>query len=447
MRIRLLQTEGFRLSAIYAGVFAISVLVMGGVVLWIAQREFRDQVVTFSHGDAVAIQRGFASEGIPEALEVVDQLIGAPGSSDYLLLQKGATRLAGNLPAMTPREGTVSLPGVTPGHEILGIGLRLSPDVYVFAGSDTDRSQRVLTRIAQLLAWLFGAALLVAAVGGALVSRSFLHRTDTMAKACRAIMDGDMKARIPLRGTQDELDRLANTINDMLDRIVRLMENLRQVTNDIAHDLRTPVAHLRHGLERARSDAVTPDDHAQALAAAIAKSDQILALFAALLRIAQIESGARRAAFAPIELGELLAQMRELFSAVVEEAGDRLQIDADRSAVIRGDRELLVQLLSNLVENAILHTPASTEITLALRMNGTRAVVTVRDNGPGVPAEEQTKLFQRFYRREASRTQPGYGLGLSLVAAVAELHNAAVIIAPQPGPGLAVEISFPLADA
>jgi len=441
----LLHTEGFRLSASYAAVFAVSVLVMGSIMLFIAQREFRHQVVTFSRGEAVAIQRGFASEGIPEALEVVEQLIGAPGSSDYLLLQKGTKRLAGNLPPMEPREGTVSLPSAMPGHEILGSGIRLSPDVYVFAGSDTDRSQRVLKRMAQLLAWLFGAALLVAAAGGALVSRSFLHRTDAMAKACRAIMDGDMKARIPLRGTQDELDRLANTINDMLDRIVQLMENLRQVTNDIAHDLRTPVAHLRYGLERALADAVTPDDHAQALAAAIAKSDQILALFAAMLRIAQIEGGARRAAFAPIELAELLAQMRDLFSAVAEESGDRLDIDVAQGAVIRGDRELLVQLLSNLVENAILHTPPGTEIVLVLRVSGGRAVVTARDNGPGVPAEEQAKLFQRFYRREASRSQPGYGLGLSLVAAVAELHNAALTVVPQPGPGLAVEISFPLA--
>jgi signal transduction histidine kinase len=291
---------------------------------------------------------------------------------------------------------------------------------------------------------LFAAAILLAVAGGALVSRSFLRRTDAMAKACRGIMDGNLKLRLPVRGTKDELDRLAETINEMLFRIAALMQNLSQVSNDIAHDLRTPVTHLRHRLERARAESKTTEDHGVALEAAIAKADEILGLFTALLRIAQIEGGARRAAFAPLELDALLVQMREIFEPVADEAGHILQLSVTGTAIIRGDRQLLVQLFSNLIENAIVHTPAGTCISLSLTVAEGRAVVRVSDDGPGVPREEHEKLFRRLYRREASRTQPGYGLGLSLATAIAELHGAAIRILDGAGPGLTVEISFPL---
>jgi signal transduction histidine kinase len=267
-----------------------------------------------------------------------------------------------------------------------------------------------------------------------------------MAKACRDIMQGDLSLRIPVRGTGDELDRLAEAINDMLSRIAALMENLAQVSNDIAHDLRTPVTHLRHRLERAQAESRNLEDHRAALEAAIAKADEILGLFAALLRIAQIEGGARRAAVAPVELSGLLAQLRELFEPVAEEAGHSLQFAAPGTVTIRGDRQLLVQLFSNLIENAIVHTPAGTHIRLSLSLSQAqgRAIARVSDDGPGVPREEHEKLFRRLYRREASRTHPGYGLGLSLAAAVAELHGADISIVADARPGLIVEISFPL---
>jgi signal transduction histidine kinase len=232
----------------------------------------------------------------------------------------------------------------------------------------------------------------------------------------------------------------------MLSRIVALMENLSQVSNDIAHDLRTPVTHLRHRLERARADSRTTEEYGVALEAAIAKADEILGLFAALLRIAQIEGGARRAAFQRLDLGALLAQMRELFEPVADEAGHVLQLTVTKEAgaIIRGDRQLLAQLFSNLIENAIVHTPPGTCIALSLGIEDGRAVARVSDDGPGVPREEHERLFRRLYRREASRTQPGYGLGLSLAAAVAELHGAAIHIRDGAGPGLSVEIAFPL---
>jgi|SRR5579883_1722979 len=447
VRIRFLHTEAFRLSAIYAGIFALSVLALGSVVFILTDRAFRDQIVQFSRADIAAMRNGYHSEGVKEAREVLQQIMGAPGDSDFFLLQKDGVRLAGNLPPMAPRTGAVALPGFAPGHDILGAGEFLAPGLYVYAGSDLYRVHAAERGILQVMGWLFLVALLVAVAGGALVSRSFLQRSDAMARACRAIMDGDLKARIPVRGTQDELDRLAGTINEMLDRIAALMENLRQVTNDIAHDLRTPVSHLRQRLERAREESRGPEDYAAALTAAIEKTDEILQLFAALLRIAQIEGGARRADFATIDLVPLLNHLREMFEAVAEASGHHLTLKLETEAAIRGDRALIVQLLSNLIENAILHTPAGTNISLFLSRGGDRVLVMVSDDGPGVPREEHAKLFQRLYRREASRSRPGYGLGLSVAAAIADLHGATVTTRDDGKPGLGVILSFPLAPA
>ena len=438
VRIRFLHTEAFRLSAIYAAIFAVSVMLLGGLVLVITERAFRDQVVQFSKGDIAAIQNGYDSEAMAEATEVVQQRMAAPSTSDFFLLQKDGKPAAGNLPAMAPRTGVFAL--TRNGHEILGVGKMLGAGVYAWSGSDLAHAQLVRQQIVQTMAWLFAASLLLAVIGGALVSRSFLRRSDAMARACRAIMDGDFKARIPVRGTQDEMDRLAGTINEMLDRIAALMGNLHQVTNDIAHDLRTPVSQLRQGLERAK-DGPAPA-HAQALETAIGKTDAILALFAAMLRIAEIEGGKRRTAFAAVSLAGLLQRMEGLFGPVAESSGHSLSLDIAQDVEVRGDPALLTQLLSNLIENALLHTPAGTRITLSLTMIGERPALTVSDDGPGVPTDEHAKLFQRLYRREASRTSPGHGLGLSIAQAIAELHGAHISVMPGAA-GFAIRILFP----
>jgi signal transduction histidine kinase len=444
--IRILHTEGFRISAIFVAVFAVCAAILGTSVLFFVDEEFQEQIVQFARADIAAMQDGYRTEGEPEVVEVIAQRMSAPGASDFFLFQRGnGPRLAGNLAPMTPRTGIVALPypGKGEPHAILGVGAFIAPGLYAFAGSDLYHTRLVRRRILETLVWTFLAALVLAGIGGTVVSRNFLRRTDAIASACRAIMDGDLKTRIPVRGTRDELDRLADTINEMLDRISGLMENLRQVTNDIAHDLRTPVTHLRHRLERARGQAATVAEYDQALETAIAASDEILALFTALLRIAQIEGGARRGGFAAVDLAALLHHLGDVFGPVAEDAGHRMEIEIPGSAVIRGDRELLVQLFSNLIENAIVHTPPGTTITLRLADTGTNIVVAVSDDGPGVPVEEHHKLFQRLYRREASRTRPGYGLGLALAAAIAELHGAQIAI-DKAHKGLSLAVSFPL---
>jgi len=304
VRIRFLRTEGFRLSALFAGIFAVSAVILGIFVLVITNQALRDQILAYAASDIGAIRNGYRYEGEHEAREVVQQLMAGQASAGYYLLQRDGKLLAGNLPPMEPRTGTLnfSFPSKGRVHEVLGQGSFIAPGLYVFAGGDMARVQAVQAHILDIMRVLFAAAILIAVLGGALVSRSFLHRSDAMARACRDIMRGDLKLRIPVRGTHDELDRLAEAVNAMLERISALMENLGQVSNDIAHDLRTPVTHLRHRLERARSEGKTVEDYREALGAAIAKADEILGLFTALLRIAQIEGGERRAAFSIVEL-------------------------------------------------------------------------------------------------------------------------------------------------
>jgi signal transduction histidine kinase len=449
VRIRALYTEGFRIAAIFVAIFALSAAIFTIITLVIVNEEFQDQIVQFANADIAAVKDGYRTEGEAEAREVIGQRMTAPGASDFFLLERSANvKLAGNLALMPPRTGVLTLPypGSGKDHAILGVGAFIAPDLYVFSGSDLHNAWLARGRILRTLIWVFLGTLVLAVLGGQAVSRNLLRRTDIIVRTCRAIMAGNLASRIPLRGTEDELDRLSETINAMLDRIAALMDNLKEITNDIAHDLRTPVTHLRHRLERARSQAATTEDYDQALEAAIAASDDILALFSALLRIAQIEGGARRTAFAPLDLSQLLAQLGEVFGPVAEDSGHHLCLSLNGPALIQGDRELLIQLFSNLIENAIIHTPAGSLVTVSLNCEDGEAIAVVSDDGPGVPPEEHGKLFQRFYRQEASRTRPGYGLGLALAAAIADLHGARIVVDGYGGNGFSISLRTPLSQ-
>lgn len=445
MRIRIFHTEGFRIAAIFVAIFAISAAALAIVTLAVVDQELRSQIVQFANADIGSVKDGYRTQGVREASEVVGQRMASPGASDFFLLQRnGSEKLAGNLPPMQALTGVIEFPHpAAAGRAILGVGAFVAPGLYVFAGSDLRATQMARQRILRTLIWIFAGALALALLGGTIVSRTFLRRTDEIVTTCRAIMAGNLASRISVRGTEDELDRLSETINAMLDRIAALMDNLKQITSDIAHDLRTPVTHLRHRLERARDQSSKVEDYDQALEAAIAASDDILALFSALLRIAQIEGGARRANFAPLDLSGLLTRLGDVFGPVAEDARHHLSLVPGDPVTILGDRELLTQAFSNLIENAILHTPAGTIVTVSLAHRNGEAVVTISDDGPGVPPDEHPKLFQRFYRLEASRTRPGYGLGLPLVAAIAELHGASIAIESQPGRGFAISLRFP----
>jgi signal transduction histidine kinase len=302
------------------------------------------------------------------------------------------------------------------------------------------------TLILRSLRWVVLGMLALSLAGGVLFARSALHRVERINRAVHAIMLGDLGRRVPVGRTDDELNRLAANINAMLDRIGELMESLRQVTNDIAHDLRTPLGRLRQRLDTARMRE-TDADSRQVLDDAVAQIGEILETFNALLRIAQIEAGARKASFASVDLSDVATTIAEAYDSVAEAEGRTLRADVAAGIQLDGDRDLLTQMLANLVENAIRHTPPGSHIELALHRAPGAVVISVADDGPGIPPEERVKVLDRFYRLEASRTTPGSGLGLALIKAIADLHDAALVLRDTTSGsdprGLTVEVRLP----
>lgn len=319
----------------------------------------------------------------------------------------------------------------------------LDPDLLLSIGRDVhwiaDVDEELLEVLLRVLVGGIALALVTAIVANRLVAR----RVDLIAGSANAIMEGHLKHRVPITGANDDFDRLSQTLNAMLDRIQTLMENLDQVTNDIAHDLRTPLGRLRQGLEQAQRDAgASGADYAAAVDRAIFEADGLLATFTALLRIAQIEAGARRSAFRTFDLSEALRAVVDAYEFSAEDKGHRLKADIEPAIKMTGDRDLIVQMAANLIENALGHTPAGTDICVSLHRSAGDIAAEFADHGPGVPEHERQNIFRRFYRREVSRTTPGTGLGLSLVAAVAKLHGAR-IEASDNNPGLRIRVFFP----
>ncbi|WP_371135875.1 sensor histidine kinase [Reyranella sp.] len=294
--------------------------------------------------------------------------------------------------------------------------------------------------IVRAFVWAGGLTLLLAIAGGAWLGSTFLRRIDAITRTSRAIMEGDLSARIPVRGTHDEIDQLVTSLNDMLARIQQLLDGLRQVSSDIAHDLRTPLGRLRQHLEDARERAKTTVDYDQATDAAIEEADALLETFSALLRIAQVEAGAHRSAFAPVDFSALVRSIGEAYQPAAEDSRHKLAILVEDGVNLVGDRQLLAQMISNLVENALHHTPEGTTVSLGLRETAAGFEAEVADDGPGIPADEHDKVFDRFYRLDRSRSTAGSGLGLALVKAIAGLHGLSVRLEDR-RPGLSVILS------
>jgi signal transduction histidine kinase len=450
---RIFKTESFRSAALFATLFLILSWALLGVVYWIVNDTQTTALVGAIDADISTIKNGYRGEGLPEAIEVIHQRLGSgtysgadlPGG--YILIRDEATaKFEGNLELKEFRLGLFSVPAprnqkLDSSVTVLGRGVYIADGIYLFVGRDTSQIAATRVRILQAFAWIEGVSIIIAGLGGIFFSVQFMRRIDAITRTCQSIIAGKFNDRIPLRGSGDELDRLSVAINNMLDRISTLLDNLRQVSSDIAHDLRTPLTHLRNRLEEARQKSVTTDDYAAVVSRAIDDTDHLLGIFSALLRISQIESGSRLAAFSTLSLSDLLERIYEMYGPVAEDEHHVLLHDIHKDARIRGDGELLTQLFSNLIENAIRHTPAGTRILIRLGVSGNVAAASVEDDGPGIPSGEYEKVFRRFYRLTSSRSTPGHGLGLALVAAIANLHNAKIELGDN-HPGLRVLASF-----
>jgi signal transduction histidine kinase len=442
-----LNNEGLRLSALLIGLFAASALLLGVMAYVIAGRAMRAELHDFISAEQGAVASGFRSEGLSEAVEVVQQLMASPRvSGRYLLQDRAGHKLAGDLPDMPPRRGQFEVSVRESGggrHLVLGEGTLLPDGAYLFVGQNTDGLAGTRARLLGSFGWIIGATILLALTGGALLSAGYLRRIDAIIRTCQAVMAGRLGERTPVAGSQGQLDRLSAAINDMLDRIATLVESLRQVSSDIAHDLRTPLTRLRQRLESARNGQGREQQLEAIVEGALQDCDAILAVFSALLRISQIESGTRLASFSEVPLCELLAQLAELFRPVAEDNQQRLVIQLCGPLSVRADRTLLMQMFSNLLENAIRHAGRGALIRIDCQRLGADAVVRVIDSGPGIPAAEHQRVFDRLYRLERSRNTPGNGLGLALVAAILKLHRFTVALSDA-APGLCVTIRMPL---
>jgi signal transduction histidine kinase len=310
----------------------------------------------------------------------------------------------------------------------------------LLVGRDISDAAAFRSEVRTTLLWAGSIALGIGLIGGTVMSRNLLRRVEQVNRTSERVMAGNLSDRIPLRGTSDEFDQLAANLNRMLDQIERLMTAMREVTDDVAHDLRTPLSRLRTRLERALADPSGGAGQGEAIRAAIDEADRLLATFNALLKIAELESGARLDQTAPLDLSEVARSAAELYEPVAEEKGFALSVVAEPNVGISGDWHLLSQALANLLDNALKYAGGG-QIELRVFHKDGEAILEVADRGPGIPEADRQSVLDRFVRLEPSRTTPGNGLGLSLVRAIARRHDGSVTLEDN-GPGLRVRLQF-----
>lgn len=360
------------------------------------------------------------------------------------MLDADGSRLAGNLPSMPNTAGWTDLSEPPSGRGDRPRDLRvrnvaLAQGLRLAVGDDLAPIENIRSALIEALGWSLLAVPLLSLAGGLALSFGLLRRVDTITRTADAIIGGDLNQRIPTRGTNDNFDRLSETLNLMLDRIQALMDSLRQVSNDIAHSLKTPLGHLRQNLRAARaSDGLKCK---KAIDAAMADIENLLETFSALLRIAQIEAGTRRVGFGQVKVSSLLAHVADSYTAAAEQEGKSITLNIAPKVTTWGDKALLTEMFSNLLDNALRHTPRGTNIEVSLAKSDSTTIAFVADNGPGVPAGDRDLIFRRFYRLACSAKTPGHGLGLSIAAAVADLHGI-TLNAEDNKPGLRIRVSF-----
>jgi signal transduction histidine kinase len=423
----------------YATMTGITFVILLSVIFISTTRFMRHQLDDSVNNEVEEILAD-SPGGNPDAIrQVVEGLAKHPSGFYYLLQDDKGLVQAGNLPAMDPTPGVrewgeTARPRNVGLTAIRGRGVIL-PGAYLFVGWSTHQLLEMEEMVVGSFAWGLAASIVLALVGGLIMSGRLMHRIETISMTSRSIIGEDLRQRLPVTQAGDELDHLADSINAMLDRIAALMNDLRQVTTDIAHDLRTPLTRLRQRLELA----IRPGEDAASarltLENAVVEIDSILTIFGALLRIAQIESGNRRLGFKAVPLSELLSTIAELYRPMAEENGQVLIESVEASLQVNGERELLMQLFANLIENALRHTPRGSTISLVARRIDRCVQVSVIDNGHGIPENLRGKVLQRFFRLESSRTTVGSGLGLSMASAIVKVHDATLELADA-APGL-----------
>lgn len=461
MRLRLLPRTVWGLAAAVAVASSLVTVALGMVTFNIVHHEIERQIDQRIEVETQALLDHYNQGGLP-ALAAAITARDARGSianigylSDidlsgrgmgYLLVDANGLRIAGAMAAWPPAPGWTEFLRFRHPDGVMGVAQAMntvlpSGDQLIVAG---DRAViRQMDRLIQRLFMLsFGAILLAGLVAAAVFGRVVHRRLVAIQTSAEGIMAGDLSQRMALDGSGGEFDRLATVLNRMLDRIGGLMANLRQVSSDIAHDMRTPLNRLRGRLEAAETASAGTPQHA-AISGAIGETDDLLDLFASLLAISEVEGQSARARFKPVALDKLVAELSEAYAPAFESAGMTLRVRLS-PVTVSGEWQLLQRCLANLLDNAIVHAGAGATVEVACERRDGKAILSVRDDGPGVPVEEHARMFERLTRLDRSRTLPGHGLGLSMVAAIAAAHGGGAAIEPTPA-GLAIRVELPLA--
>jgi signal transduction histidine kinase len=444
----IVDTTIFKLSALYLSLFLLSFLAIGLTVYWLTTHTLEQQLKSGIEIEVNRLKAEYDSDGMEELKEEIDE-DDCMASHTYGILDRNGALIGGNFGSFKSSAGwqTIIRPAANKKlqrEEIEIIYMKVVPlpeNVWLGVGHDGEYIQRAGTAIIQAFLWGIVLVILLGAGGGFYISRSFLKKIQCITSSTEAIVAGDLKHRLPVSKNRDELDNLAILLNLMLDKIGALIENVQQVSNDIAHDLRTPISHLQFRLEDAVKRDLSAEQCKERIAFAIEEVDGILNTFSALLRISQIESGSRRSGFKSVNLSDIIISVIDALYPVAEEQGKLIQPDIEKDVKLTGDKELLTQLAFNLLENAILHTPEQTKIKITLSSSGNRLDFSVADLGHGIAEEQRQKVLQRFYRLEQSRTTPGNGLGLSIAAAIADLHEGTLMLLDN-NPGLKIIFSL-----
>ena len=450
-RLSSFNSGAFRFALLIAGMFALGSVVLLGVVER-SIRSYADEATVVGLKSEMSI----LTEDWPDGgkSELIDTINRRQKSSyeqpfQYLLTDARGRRLAGDLPPGAAKIGwsriafvdDMAARGEPADPEILQtLGTRLPDGAILVVGTDTFDVQKLRHHLASFTIWSSIGITLLALIGGYFIGLVFLRRLERVNAAVARIMAGSLSERLPTIGMSPEFDHLSRNLNAMLDRMAGLMEGLRQVSTDIAHDLRTPLTRLQQRLESMRAGGSTAAYEA-GTEAALAQIEEIHVIFRALLRIGLIEGGERRQELNPVDLSELVERVTQAYQPVMEDAGRPFSVQIKPGQSTLGDSELLAQLLTNLIDNALVHTPEGTAIGVTLFRDDLRPTVTVADAGPGVPSDKREKILTRFYRLDQSRHTPGAGLGLALVASIAALHGAELSIEDN-GPGLRVRLRF-----
>jgi signal transduction histidine kinase len=458
------RTSTVRLTATFIAIFSIFAILLMAFIGWQSSIQIQRQQTDAIDFEIATFERIEATQGVRALAFAVNRLASQPGPGIYFLGDASGLYLLGNIPNV-PAEVLIE-PGVysfnyerpnplgddapeeTDRHGVAlvrsvafdnGMRLVVGRDVVERRGYSAIILQSFLVGVVGII--------LFSLLAGGITARRVLRRIDTIRDTSTKIMSGNLSERVPVTKRNDEFDGLATNLNAMLDRIEQLLQGLKEVTDNVAHDLKTPLTRLRNQAEAALRDSASAETREMALETVIAESDRLIRTFNALLMIAKVEAGAPSGVLVPIDVSAIVADVAELYGPVAEDAGIEVTTDIEASVSLKANRELIGQAMVNLLENAVKY--ARTEdgsagrITVALRTMGDRAVISVSDNGPGIPEAERDRVLERFVRLEASRSEPGSGLGLSLVNAVARLHGGSFRIESNE-PGVRAVLDLPL---